>query len=67
MGCLTPAVASGHKAIMSLSMLPPAALATDLLLPPGLLNVEELASCITSAPPTAKVSARLAYAALRAD
>ena len=67
MGCLPPAVTSGHEAIMSLSMLPPAAMATDLLLPAGLLNVEELASCVSSAPPTAKVSACLAYTAPRAD
>ena len=52
---------------MSLSMLPPAALAKNLVLPAGHLNVEELASCVSSAPPTAKVSVCLAYTALRAD
>ncbi len=67
MGCLPLAVASAHEAIMSLSMLPPAALAKNLVLPAGHLNVEELASCVSSAPPTAKVSVCLAYTALRAD
>ncbi len=67
MGCLLPAVASGHEAIMSLSMLPPAALAKNLILPAGLPDAEELASCISSAPPTAKMSACLAYVVLRAD
>jgi hypothetical protein len=61
MESLPPAVASAHEAIMSLSMLPPAALAKNLILP----DVEELANCVS--PLTAKVSACLAYVVLRAD
>ena len=67
MESLPPAVASAHEAIVSLSMLPLAALAKNLILPAGLPDVEELASCVSSAPPTATVSACLAYAALKAD